>query len=146
MCVEYFELDLARVLEAVKRVLEGFEWVEVAVVFGSILRRSTVRDVDVGIIAVKPLTLEELNEIASKLEEALGVNVDVVPLDEAPPLLRFKALTEGVRVINRNPLRLHYMISEAFMELMDLRVASGNTAEGPQVTPHRLKTKIHSIS
>jgi predicted nucleotidyltransferase len=130
MSVEYFELDLARVLETVKEVLEGFEWVEVAVVFGSILRRSTVRDVDVGIIAVKPLTLEELNEIASKLEEALGVNVDVVPLDEVPPLLRFKALTEGVRVVNRNPLRLHYMISEAFMELMDLRIVSGSTTEG----------------
>ena len=130
MSVEYFELDLARVLEAVKEVLEGFKWVEVAVVFGSILRRSTVRDVDVGIIAVKPLTLEELNEIASKLEEALGVNVDVVPLDEVPPLLRFKALTEGVRVVNRNPLRLHYMISEAFMELMDLRIVSGSTTEG----------------
>ncbi len=41
MSVEYFGLDLARVLEAVKRVLEGFEWVEVAAVFGSILRRST---------------------------------------------------------------------------------------------------------
>jgi hypothetical protein len=81
---------------------------------------------------VKPLTLEELNEIASKLEEALGVNVDVAPLNEAPPLLRFKALTEGVRVVNRNSLRLHYMISEAFMELMNLRVASGNTAEGPR--------------
>jgi predicted nucleotidyltransferase len=135
MSVEYFELDLARVLEAVKEVLEGFKWVEIAVVFGSILRRSTVRDVDVGIIAVKPLTLEGLNEIASKLEEALGVNVDVVPLDETPPLLRFKALTEGVKVVNRNPLRLHYMISEAFMELMDLRIASGSTAEGPQVTP-----------
>jgi predicted nucleotidyltransferase len=130
MSVEYFELDLARVLEAVKEVLEGFKWVEVAVVFGSILRRSTVRDVDVGIIAVKPLTLEELNEIASKLEEALGVNVDVVPLDEVTPLLRFKALTEGVKVVNRNPLRLHYMISEAFMEFMDLRIASGSTAEG----------------
>jgi predicted nucleotidyltransferase len=130
MSVEYFELDLARVLETVKEVLEGFEWVEVAVVFGSILRRSTVRDVDVGIIAVKPLTLEELKEIASKLEEALGVNVVVVPLDEVPPLLRFKALTEGVRVVNRNPLRLHYMISEAFMELMDLRIVSGSTTEG----------------
>jgi predicted nucleotidyltransferase len=130
MSVEYFELDLARVLETVREVLEGFKWVEMAVVFGSILRRSTVRDVDVGIIAVKPLTLEELNEIASKLEEALGVNVDVVPLDEVPPLLRFKALTEGVRVVNRNPLRLHYMISEAFMELMDLRIVSGSTTEG----------------
>ena len=135
MSVEYFELDLARVLEAVKRVLEGFEWVEVAVVFGSILRRSTVRDVDVGIIAVKPLTLEELNEIASKLEEALGVNVDVVPLDETPPLLRFKALTEGVRVVNRNPLRLHYMISEAFMELIDLRIASVAQQKAPRRPP-----------
>ena len=55
----------------------------------------------------------------------------MVPLDETPPLLRFKALTEGVRVINRNPLRLHYMISEAFMELMDLRIASRSTTEDP---------------
>jgi predicted nucleotidyltransferase len=144
MCVEYFELDLARVLKTVKEVLEGFKWVEVAVVFGSILRRSTVRDVDVGIIAVKPLTLEELDEIASKLEEALGVNVDVVPLDEAPPLLRFKALTEGVRVVNRNPLRLHYMVSEAFMELMDLRIASRSTTEDPLGNPSLFEDKIPS--
>jgi predicted nucleotidyltransferase len=144
MCVEYFELDLARVLKTVKEVLEGFKWVEVAVVFGSILRRSTVRDVDVGIIAVKPLTLEELNEIASKLEEALGVNVDVVPLDEAPPLLRFKALTEGVRVVNRNLLRLHYMVSEAFMELMDLRIASRSTTEDPLSNPSLFEDKIPS--
>jgi len=126
MSLEYFEVELVRTVDLVKRVLEELDWIEIAVVFGSVLRRSAVRDVDVGIVAMKPLTLEELNEIASKLEEALGVKVDVVPLDEAPPLLRFKALTEGVKVVNRNPSRLHYMISEAFMEVVDLRIALNN--------------------
>ena len=67
------------------------------------MRRCVVRDIDIGIVARKPIGLEELNEVASELEKALRVSVDVVPLDEAPPLLRFKALSEGIRAINRNP-------------------------------------------
>jgi len=127
MSVKYFEVELSRVIDVVKSVLERFDWIEIAVVFGSSLRRRVVRDVDIGIVARKPIGLEELNEVASELEKALRVSVDVVPLDEAPPLLRFKALSEGIRAINRNPLKLHYMLSEAFMEVMDMKLAVQNS-------------------
>jgi predicted nucleotidyltransferase len=129
MSVKYFEVELSRVIDVVKSVLERFDWIEIAVVFGSSLRRRVVRDVDIGIVAGKPIGLEELNEVASELEKVLRVSVDVVPLDEAPPLLRFKALSEGIRAINRNPLRLHYMLSEAFMEVMDMKLAVQNSSK-----------------
>ncbi len=123
MSVEYFEVELGRVVEAVRRVLEGFDYVVAAVVFGSVLRRNLVRDVDVGVLARSPLTIREVAEISSRLEEVLGVSVDVVPLAEASPQLRFKALSEGVRVLVRDPLYYHYTLSESFMELVDLNIA-----------------------
>jgi len=129
MSVKYFEVELSRVIDVVKSVLERFDWIEIAVVFGSSLRRRVVRDIDIGIVARKPIGLEELNEVASELEKALRVSVDVVPLDEAPPLLRFKALSEGIRAINKNPLKLHYMLSEAFMEVMDMKLAVQNSSK-----------------
>jgi predicted nucleotidyltransferase len=129
MSVKYFEVELSRVIDVVKSVLERFDWIEIAVIFGSSLRRRVVRDIDIGIVARKPIGLEELNEVASELEKALRVSVDVVPLDEAPPLLRFKALSEGIRAINRNPLKLHYMLSEAFMEVMDMKLAVQNSSK-----------------
>jgi len=121
--VEYFEVELSRVVETVRRVLEGVDYVVAAVVFGSVLRRRLVRDVDVGVLARRPLTIREVAELSSKLEEALGVGVDVVPLAEVPPHLRFKALSEGVRALVRDPPYYHYVLSESFMELVDLDVA-----------------------
>jgi predicted nucleotidyltransferase len=129
MSVKYFEVELSRVIDVVKSVLERFDWIEIAVVFGSSLRRRVVRDIDIGIVARKPIGLEELNEVASELEKVLRVSVDVVPLNEAPPLLRFKALSEGIRAINRNSLKLHYMLSEAFMEVMDMKLAVQNSSK-----------------
>lgn len=41
-------------------------------------------------------------------------------LNDAPPLLRFKALVEGIKVIVRDKKKLFYMITESFMELEDL--------------------------
>ena len=37
MSVKYFEVELSRVIDVVKSVLERFDWIEIAVVFGSSL-------------------------------------------------------------------------------------------------------------
>jgi predicted nucleotidyltransferase len=120
--VEYFEVRLNEVIDAVRRVLEGFDVVEVAVLFGSALRRGFVRDIDIGVITRKPLTLKEITHMASMIEEAVKVPVDLVPLNEAPPLLRYKALTEGVRLIVKDQRLYYYMLSESLMEVQDLEV------------------------
>jgi hypothetical protein len=129
MSVRYYEVDLETVVRVAESVLGRFEWVEAAVLFGSSLRRRVVRDIDIGIISVRPVSLEELSEAASQLEKELKIPVDLIPLELAPPLLRLKALSEGVKLVNKNPRRLHDMLSEAFMELNDLKTAVDNLSK-----------------
>jgi predicted nucleotidyltransferase len=121
LSIEYFEVDLDRIVEVSRSVLEKFDFVEIAVIFGSALRRGVVRDVDVGLVLNREPSLRVINEVASALEQELRVPVDVVILNETPPLLRFKALVEGVRVTVRNKSKYYYMVTEAFMELEDMR-------------------------
>jgi predicted nucleotidyltransferase len=121
MTIEYYEVkDVNSVAKVVREVLERFDFIEVAVIFGSVLRRSIVRDIDIGIAVNREISLEEYNEIASLLEQALNIPVDLVILNDAPPLLRFKALVEGIKVIVRDKKKLFYMITESFMELEDI--------------------------
>lgn len=121
MSIEYFEVDLDRVVEVSRSVLEKFDFIEIAVIFGSALRRGVVRDIDVGLVLNTEPSLRVINEVASALEQELGVPVDIVILNEAPPLLRFKALVEGVKITVRNKSKYYYLVTEAFMELEDMR-------------------------
>jgi len=133
MSINYYEVELEKVKEAVKEVLEKYDYILIAVIFGSVLRRRIVRDVDIGIITSRTLAFRELTEIASQLEEKLSVEIDIVPLEEAPPLLRYKALSEGLIVINRDPKKYHYLLSEAFMELNDFEIALKMASKKPSV-------------
>jgi len=119
--IEYFEIDLDRVVEITRRVLEKLDFVEIAVLFGSALRRKTVRDIDIGVVLSVEPSLSLINKIASTLESELRVPVDIVILNEAPPLLRFKALVEGVKIIVKDVVKYYYMITETFMELEDMK-------------------------
>ena len=121
MSIEYFEIDLDRVVEITRRVLEKLDFVEIAVLFGSALRRKTVRDIDIGVVLSVEPSLSLINKIASTLESELRVPVDIVILNEAPPLLRFKALVEGVKIIVKDVVKYYYMITETFMELEDMK-------------------------
>ena len=121
MSIEYFEIDLDRVVEITRRVLEKLDFVEIAVLFGSALRRKTVRDIDIGVVLSVEPSLSLINKIASTLESELGVPVDIVILNEAPPLLRFKALIEGVKITVKDVAKYQYMITETFMELEDMK-------------------------
>ena len=50
-------------------------------------------DVDIGVYYERPPSLDELADLRADLQEALGVEeIDLVPLNEAHPLLRFEAI------------------------------------------------------
>jgi hypothetical protein len=85
------------------------------VLFGSAAtgRLHSDSDIDVGI------SMESRGEIAPALrvalERAVGRSVDVVMLDEAPPLVRFEIARDGVVLMERHPhgwadFRAHAMI------------------------------------
>jgi predicted nucleotidyltransferase len=122
MSIEYYEVDdVDRVVKIVKEVLERFEFIEIAVLFGSILRRNFIRDIDVGLVVDREISFKEFNEVASTLEQTLNIPVDLVILNDAPPLIRFKALVEGIKIIVRDRKKLFYIISVSFMELKDMK-------------------------
>jgi predicted nucleotidyltransferase len=49
------------------------EFIEIAVLFRSILRRSVVRDIDIGLIVSSGVGFDQLTELSALLEDPLGV-------------------------------------------------------------------------
>jgi predicted nucleotidyltransferase len=104
-------------LEALQRVLDATPGVRLAVIFGSRGRNRgrAPRDLDVGVWLDDPAG-DRLPALRVALERAAGRPVDLVPLDEAPPLLRFEIARGGRVLVEREPhawaeFRAHAMIA-----------------------------------
>jgi predicted nucleotidyltransferase len=76
--------------------------VKLAVLFGSTARGQARKgsDVDLGLL-VDPDTREARLKALVELERAAGREVDLVFLEEAPPLLRFEIARDGVLILQR---------------------------------------------
>jgi predicted nucleotidyltransferase len=77
--------------------------VRLAVLFGSVARGQERKgsDVDLGLL-VDPDTPDARLRALIELERAAGREVDLVFLDEAPPLLRFEISRDGVLLRERD--------------------------------------------
>jgi predicted nucleotidyltransferase len=123
--------ELARLREALDR-----EGVAAAYVFGSEGRGSAgpASDVDVGIWASPGVDARrrfELRlELAGEAEKAVGRDVDVVVLDDAPPLLRHRAWQDGQLVIDRDPRTRVRGEARALVEYLDTKPLREQTAAG----------------
>jgi len=120
LSVNYYQVSADVVSKKLKAVLAGMSEVKVAVLFGSVLRRSSVRDLDVGVFVDPEADLKRFISIGNKLEDALGIPVDVVMLRGAPPKLRLKALSRGVKLVVRDSKLYAFLLSEALSEAMDV--------------------------
>lgn len=86
------------------KALEAFPEVELAVSFGSEARGEATRgsDVDIG-VQLKDKSLGVLQRLEVLLGRAVGREVDLVSLDESPPLLRFEIARDGKLLLERRP-------------------------------------------
>jgi predicted nucleotidyltransferase len=84
--------------------LGQFPDVELAVLFGSVTRgqATSASDVDIG-IQRKDRSREALRRLEIQLARAAGREVDVVSLDDSPPLLRFEIARDGRVLVERRP-------------------------------------------
>lgn len=81
-------------------------------------------DVDVGIIPADPeLPPHAELELRARLERALGRPVDLVRLDRATTLLRWRAALEGVPVLEASPVEHKRFVAEAAIEHAELAPA-----------------------
>jgi uncharacterized protein len=84
------------------KALEAFPEVELAVAFGSEARGEATRgsDIDIG-VQLKDKSLAVLHRLEVLLGRAVGREVDLVSLDESPPLLRFEIARDGKLLLER---------------------------------------------
>ena len=89
---------------AVRRVLEGHAEVRLAYLFGSVARGEDRRssDLDVGVVFSPIPAPALLDQLATDPEAATGRRVDLVVLNEAPPLLTHEAIRAGHVIVCRD--------------------------------------------
>lgn len=84
-------------LERLRQAAASLPEVRLAVLFGSMARGQATRrsDVDLG-VSVEPDTSAVRRRATVELERAVGRSLDIVFLEDAPPLLRFEISKDGV--------------------------------------------------
>jgi len=93
------------IIVRLRQALEGDDNVLLAYLFGSRVRgkASPLSDYDLAVL-LKDSSLPAFTKVLSAMSEALGVsedNVDVLDLAKAPTYLKAKALSEGVKIIDK---------------------------------------------
>lgn len=92
-------------LPILQRLLAEEPHVELAVLFGSRAsgRATSASDVDLGLRFAPDASSAQRQSLSNVLERALGAPLDLIDLDEAPPLLRMELARSGVVVKEAKP-------------------------------------------
>jgi uncharacterized protein YutE (UPF0331/DUF86 family)/predicted nucleotidyltransferase len=98
------EKVLDTIINKIRKILEKEENMVFAYVFGSYAMGKYRRgsDIDIAIYTKKPLNWRELVKLALKLEDSLGVRVDIVDLRTTPPLLAYEIISKGIIVVEKD--------------------------------------------
>jgi len=108
----FFKVDSERlksVFADLKEILKGKREVILAIVFGGVLRRSVVRDIDLAVYLDSSLVGDEIDaavyseKLSKELSNRIGIPVDVVVINFAPMWLK-KRILEGRVLIDRDPI------------------------------------------
>ena len=96
--------ELIDIISVIKRVLEGFDFVLFAYVFGSRVTggASPGSDVDIAVFTSRDLSWKEFVGLMHALEGALRLKVDLVHLNKTPLLLAYEMVSKGVLVLDRD--------------------------------------------
>jgi predicted nucleotidyltransferase len=120
------EAEKEAFLTALSGALAAESRVRTAFVFGSFVREGSFRDVDIGLEFDEPFTLLEVSRLADRLWAAVGrpdFELDVVPLNDAPPTFRLEVDSTGRVVRERSAGDALEFGVRARSEWIDLREA-----------------------
>ena len=103
-------IDKADVTAALGSVLSDTDSIAAAYLFGSLARgEATAKsDIDIGVLMVEdpPSTLEGMGlDLEGELERAVGLPVQLVLLNQAPPDLLHRVFRDGELLVDRDPSR-----------------------------------------
>ena len=106
--------------------LEGRADVRLAYLFGSMARGEgrASSDLDVGVVFSPVPAAAELDRLATGLETAAGRRVDLVVLNDAPPLLAHEAIRANRLIVCRDEderVRFHTHATARYLDTARLR-------------------------
>ncbi|MFH1674808.1 MAG: nucleotidyltransferase domain-containing protein [Pseudomonadota bacterium] len=108
---------------AVVRLLEPVNEITLAFLFGSVLKRDSFRDVDIAVQLVRSFPRTEyLNfqlDLQLRLQKVLKNEVDLIILNQAPPLLRYKVLKTGTLIIEKDRAAFRDFFKRTIYEYFD---------------------------
>lgn len=116
------DVERREVVDRLRRLLEGKARVKLAYVFGSFMRRSNVRDVDVAVYAAPSLSFDEFLDLGAELEMELRMPVDLVQIQSLDPAFRLKILRKGLPLVMRSTELHNGLVAQAFSELRDYEI------------------------
>jgi predicted nucleotidyltransferase len=92
LSIRYYDVSIDSLKDQLKIVLEKLHNLVIAVLFGSVLKRRMVRDIDVGVYFHPEEDLKDIINLAGILEDEIRIPVDVSHF-RSPPKLRLKVLS-----------------------------------------------------
>lgn len=107
-------------LDRLKQQAAAWPELKLAVLFGSTARGQArpKSDVDLGVL-LDPYSPELRFQVEAELGRAAGRPVDVILLDDAPPLLRFEIAREGILLFQREDHRWTDFKARAMVDWWD---------------------------
>jgi predicted nucleotidyltransferase len=111
-----------RIVETLRRALEERSEVMLAVLYGSLLRETSFRDVDVAVYLKENLDpLDYQLTLSMELEKLLSLPVDAKVLNNAPPWFLKKILEEGRVLVEKAPFTVEKLYLKALDEINMLK-------------------------
>jgi uncharacterized protein len=120
-------MDKNRALESIRFILNGFEEIDLAYVFGSFLGRDDFHDIDVAIHLCKEQSPYQRFKLAQRIAGCLEkgieprVNLDVRILNSAPPDFQYEVISKGIVVLERDRERRVDYEASLISEYLDLK-------------------------
>ncbi len=124
----------AGVIERLRSVLADDPRIAYALLFGSRGRDAAHADSDtdvaVGLAAGAKLSVTDIGDLVSRLEQATGGGVDLVLLDEARPALAYRVFRDGKLVLEKDHRALVARKARAILEYLDFQPIEKALARG----------------
>ena len=121
------KMDKKGALQRIRSILEGFEEIDLAYVFGSFMERDDFRDIDVAIHLSKDLLPYQRFKLSQKaagsLERAIEprFDYDVRILNTAPAYFQYEVICKGIIVLERDKEMRADFEAHIISEYLDLK-------------------------
>ena len=120
-------MDKNRALERIRFILDGFEEIDLAYVFGSFLERDDFHDIDMAIHLCKEQSPYQRFKLAQRVARSLEhgmeprVDFDVRILNHAPAYFQYEVISKGIVVLERDRERRVDYEAHLISEYLDLK-------------------------